>query len=173
MNYLKLLMFIIPLFWLSPLRAQHLFASPSFCGGQLCIGAGRVVSGDKLNDPSYYFRRAGGFEPSVYIVKYKDFGRIDLSIKLVSEELCAELNEPPVGPKKGDGGITYSQEFCEKINGKAYLIAISLLGFDAKKARDLCSQAFSGLWGIDSDSVSVLVYKPTYNRINFDLDCSN
>lgn len=171
MRCVKLSILAFLMLWLSPLRCQHLPSMPNFCAGNLCISSGPVVSGEKMNYPSFSFSKKGGLEGDMYVINYGGFGQIELSIKPATLVGCANAGKA-VSRLEANGDKIYYGQLCKVMpNGKVYLIYASLRGTDFVKSRDMCEQAFDGLWFFDSFYATKIVYKPVYTKIDFNFRC--
>lgn len=173
MKYIKVLALTPLMLWVPSAICQHLPSVPSFCTDELCIDSGPVVSGDALNYPSFTFFKKDASQIVVYIIKYRDFGYVSVTMSPLRSASCAGIDKKKVAASNIMGNTTnYNQKLCRVMpNGRAYLLQISLHGLDLSRGRDLCDQALTGLWAFDSFSSSPDKYKSTYTRIDFNLKC--
>lgn len=158
--------------WLPPVNCQHLMATPNFCAGNLCISSGPIIRDEIINFPSFSFFQKDKIGSTVYIIKYRDFGQIMLSMIPTSLKNCDRINARADRKNKIIDAVMYDKNLCTIMpSGKIYILDISLHGLDSVKSRDLCSQAFDGLWAFESFSSTQSKYEPIYTKIDFDLEC--
>jgi hypothetical protein len=169
MIHVKISALLLFALWVQPLSGQHLPAVPNFCAGNFCISSGPVVSGDKLNYPSFHFVKGGRLDGSTYLVEYSDFGQIKLTARVADLASCDNVDKPTNG-LMGIDGLTWHKTVCKAMpDGRFYILDISLHGFNFEKIQDICNQAFDGLWIRGSFHGTSVKYEPVYTKVDLDL----